>query len=101
MRVLPGDLGRPAEAGGERLVEFRFTNAQGVTEAWMIPANLLSWDELSKMVKLAYLDRGVDLRLAHQKASIDRLLDHVQFHHKGFQGVFPCGWSEDAAPTSA
>lgn len=110
--VTPSSMGRPnvptpgperiklADLSGPRkdqpIVELRFVNPNGDTEVWMLPTLALPWEDsdFRGAVRLAYLDRGVDSRLATQRGSIDRLQSHVDFHHDGLAGVFPCGFQE-------
>lgn len=81
MRRLPLDkLG--ALKPGEIAVELRFVNTEGETEVWMVDANqdFLSSIRRGRDTPLAYIDDGIDIRIANQKRTIDRLLAHTQFH---------------------
>jgi hypothetical protein len=80
-RVPLEDLGRPA--ANQPLVELRFVNENGSTEVWMLKREMLDFEGLSSptRVRLAYLDRGVDTRLANQLASIESLQRHIKYHH--------------------
>jgi hypothetical protein len=67
---------------GEVAVELRFINTDGETEVWMVEANedFLSSIRRTRNTPLAYVDDGIDVRIATQKRTIDRLLSHVKFH---------------------
>lgn len=93
-RIKLADLSEPRK--DQPIVELRFVNPDGNTEVWMVHKESIDLLALSSfgLVRLAYLDKGVDSRLANQSASIDRLQSHVDFHHDGLAGVFPCGFQE-------
>lgn len=88
VEVGPSTLGRVA--GDQPTVELRFVNALGKTEVWMVETNRGLLDLMEQMaevngfgprIRLAFLDHDVDARLGRQVESINRLLDHVNFHH--------------------
>lgn len=81
---VPHQLGFPHEKIST--AEIRFVNEKGQTEVWVFrldqsqsPDGLFS--ELCNRVWMAYLDDGVDSRLANQAAAISRLVEHLQVHH--------------------
>lgn len=80
-RILQGDLSEPRK--DQPIVELRFVNPDGDTEVWMVHKESIDLQALSSfgLVRLAYLDKGVDSRLATQRESIDRLLKHLNTHH--------------------
>jgi hypothetical protein len=95
-RVPLEDLGRPA--ANQPLVELRFVNENGNTEVWMLKREMLDFEGLSNptRVRLAYLDRGVDSRLATQAESINRLQAHVNQHHNELHSEYETrikGWA--------
>lgn len=73
------------------LIELRFTNPKGKTEVWIIqpPAEIDGFGPTFNPQEMAgcgevvraYIDDGVDARLAVQAASVDRLAKHVSHHH--------------------
>lgn len=72
---------------GSDSAELRFTNRDGNTEVWIIPRTPV--DSLSLLVQSvgsAYIDNGVDSRLALQIETINRLLAHVKEHCPDFAG---------------
>jgi hypothetical protein len=81
-RVPLDQLSRPRS--DQPTVEMRFVNENGDTEVWLIRKDKLDFEGLSspERVRLAYLDRGVDVRLATQRDSIERLQRHVESHHE-------------------
>lgn len=109
-RVELSKLGRPAQ--NQPIVELRFINQNGDTEAWLIRRETLDFEGLSSptRVRVAYLDRGVDTRLATQKASIERLgsqlyesAQHISAHHRDIadgrdmpEGPWVCNWKPEA-----
>jgi hypothetical protein len=100
VRVPLERLGRPK--ANQPQVELRFTNEHGTTEVWMISTSALYFDALKGRVRLAYLDHGVDIRLANQSASIDRLTKHLKHDHEVLEGegYAPCTYgTDDVAPT--
>lgn len=79
-------LGVPAQLGrlkrGEATVELRFVNTDGETEAWIIDKRALDLRFIrDSCVSRAYIDDGVDSRLANQGETIGRLTKHVAYHH--------------------
>jgi hypothetical protein len=71
-------------------VEIRFVNTKGETEVWVYrlsPQLGENWRlSLPQRVRdgriiAAYIDEGVDSRLATQAGSIERLTKHLEYHH--------------------
>jgi hypothetical protein len=112
-RIVLPDISQPRE--DQPTAELRFVNPDGSTEVWIISKAVMPWDDenFKSAVRLAYLDYGVDSRLANQRASIERLQEdlangeealtlsqnaladarqHISHHHDGFAGVFSCGY---------
>ena len=67
---------------GEVAVELRFINTDGETEVWMVEANkdFLSAIRRGRDTPLAYIDDGIDIRIANQRNTIDRMLSHLHMH---------------------
>lgn len=93
---LPGGLGQAKD--GETTVEVRFVNSKGETEVWLLKTgainSFLKLATAAAPVWKAYVDDGMDTRLANQRASIQRLLDHLEFHHDklGPVAILGCGY---------
>lgn len=113
MRIAQEKLQAPRK--DQPLVELRFVNPDGETEVWLLGKGALPWDDkdFRGAVRMAYLDRGVDMRLANQRDAIERLQKdvdtgeealtlsqnaladarkHIAHHHAGLIGVFGCGY---------
>lgn len=78
-----GELG--SLKAGESTAELRFVNHKGQTEAWIIQLGS-DYMKLQRRVYhgeviAAYIDDGVDSRLANQAETIDRLTKHIAYHH--------------------
>jgi len=78
-----GRLGKDVQ-----IVELRFTNEDGETEVWHLPAQqmatrLVDDNVLIQPVNIlqAYIDDGVDVRLGNQAEIIGRLMRHLRAHH--------------------
>jgi hypothetical protein len=84
----------PTELGelkpDEQTVEIRFVNTKGQTEVWiyrLAPQLAGAWAlNLPQRIRdgavwEAYIDEGVDARLATQAGSIERLTPHLEYHH--------------------
>jgi hypothetical protein len=95
VRVDTSALGSPDES--QPLVEFRFTNTEGATEVWLLRRETLDFEGLgsAERVRMAYLDNGVDSRIARQRESIERLLRHVDAHHSDLAS--DCTWKDPDA----
>lgn len=93
---MPEGLGRLKE--GEQTVELRFVNSEGQTEVWILKGENVGPNRIcgltGAVVWRAYLDDGMDTRLGNQRASIQRLLDHLEFHHNklGPVDLIGCGY---------
>jgi hypothetical protein len=97
---------------GSGFLELRFTNLEDQTEVWLIPEGAVDFGRIQGLnqVKLAYVDYGVDIRLANQRYVIDRLQKHVEAHHLDIADGYDMpdkAWActyrddDDAAPTTA
>lgn len=78
-----GRLGKDAQ-----VVELRFTNEDGETEVWHLPAQQMAARLVEENLLIqpanvvqAYIDDGVDSRLGNQANIIDRLMRHLAAHH--------------------
>lgn len=77
-------LGTPHETLGGML-EIRFTNTDGHTEVWMVKAEDLGTPDFmrdNRVVKLAYLDSGVDSRVGLLLQQNSAFRDHIVDHHR-------------------
>jgi hypothetical protein len=81
MRELkPEERGLPQIHNGS--VEVRFTNMNGETEVWvvkMLPEELKGVEPAD--IIAAYIDDGVDVRLARQAETIGRLMRVIRAHN--------------------
>lgn len=99
-RLTPAQYGRLHEKSDT--VEIRFMNQAGNTEVWTVgeamASEILERARRSRAVLAGHLDRGIDTRIGVQRAAIERLQRHVEFHHEKHMGlamVFGCGYTEE------